>query len=79
MRGVYDVEDMVEALENSIEYLRDAGEELHGIIEYEDQEQEIVSVRKELEDLLGETLEIMQKIWEEERKELEREFFKSRL
>lgn len=76
---VYDTEDMTTALEEAINHINDAMTELDGMIEYQDEIDELVSTRDRLEQLLEEANEILAKQQEEEQRELEREFDRMRL
>lgn len=79
MRRLYDTEDMATALEEAIDYINNAITELDGMIEYQDQIDELIAIRNDLEQLQEETDEILAKQQEEEQRELEREFDKMRL
>ena len=79
MRRLYDTEDMATALEEAIGYINNAMTELDGMIEYQDQIDELIAIRNDLEQLQEETDEILAKQQEEEQRELEREFDKMRL
>ena len=79
MRRLYDTEDMATALEEAIDHINSAMNELDGMIEYQDQIDELIAIRNDLEQLQEETDEILAKQQEEEQRELEREFDKMRL
>ena len=79
MRRLYDTEDMAAALEEAINHINNAMTELDGMIEYQDQIDELIAIRNDLEQLQEETEEILAKQQEEEQRELEREFDKMRL
>ena len=79
MRRLYDTEDMAAALEEAINHINNAMTELDGMIEYQDQIDELIAIRNDLEQLQEETDEILAKQQEEEQRELEREFDKMRL
>lgn len=79
MRRLYDTEDMATALEEAINHINNAMTELDGMIEYQDQIDELIAIRNDLEQLQEETDEILAKQQEEEQRELEREFDKMRL
>ena len=79
MRRLYDTEDMTTALEEAIDHINNAMTELDGMIEYQDEIDELVSTRDRLEQLLEDANEILAKQQEEEQRELEREFNKMRL
>lgn len=76
---VYDTEDMTTALEEAIDHINNAMTELDGMIEYQDEIDELVSTRDRLEQLLEEANEILAKQQEEEQRELEREYDRMRL
>ena len=76
---MYSVEQMTIALEDAIYHLVKAEDELVGLVEYDAQLEQIMDTRKELEQLLDETNEILAKQQEEEQRELEREYYKTRL
>ena len=79
MKRLYDTEDMATALEEAISHINNAMTELDGMIEYQDQIDELIAIRNDLEQLQEETDEILAKQQEEEQRELEREFDKMRL
>ena len=79
MRRLYDTEDMATALEEAIDHINSAMNELDGMIEYQDQIDELIAIRNDLEQLQEETDEILAKQQEEEQRELEKEFDKMRL
>ena len=79
MRRLYDTEDMATALEEAISHINNAMTELDGMIEYQDQIDELIAIRNDLEQLQEETDEILAKQQEEEQRELEREFDKMRI
>ena len=79
MRRLYDTEDMATALEEAINHINNAMTELDGMIEYQDQIDELIAIRNDLEQLQEETDEILAKQQEEEQRELEREFDKMRI
>ena len=79
MRRLYDTEDMATALEEAINHINNAMTELDGMIEYQDQIDELIAIRNDLKQLQEETDEILAKQQEEEQRELEREFDKMRL
>lgn len=79
MKRLYDTEDMQSALEESIDYINKAMNELDGMIEYQDQIDELIAIRNDLEQLQEETNEILAKQQEAEQRELEREFDRMRL
>lgn len=79
MKRLYDTEDMATALEEAINHINNAMTELDGMIEYQDQIDELIAIRNDLEQLQEETDEILAKQQEEEQRELEREFDKMRL
>ena len=79
MRRLYDTEDMATALEEAIDHINSAMNELDGMIEYQDQIDELIAIKNDLEQLQEETDEILAKQQEEEQRELEREFDKMRL
>ena len=79
MKRLYDTEDMTTALEEAIDHINNAMTELDGMIEYQDEIDELVSTRDRLEQLLEDANEILAKQQEEEQRELEREFDKMRL
>ena len=79
MKRLYDTEDMAAALEEAISHINNAMAELDGMIEYQDQIDELIAIRNDLEQLQEETDEILAKQQEEEQRELEREFDKMRL
>ena len=76
---IYDTEDMTTALEEAIDHINNAMTELDGMVEYQDETNELVSTRDRLEQLLEEANEILAKQQEEEQKELEREYDRMRL
>lgn len=78
-KRLYDTEDMGTALEEAIGHINNAMTELDGMIEYQDQIDELIAIRNDLEQLQEETDEILAKQQEEEQRELEREFDKMRL
>ena len=78
-KRLYDTEDMATALEEAINHISNAMTELDGMIEYQDQIDELIAIRNDLEQLQEETDEILAKQQEEEQRELEREFDKMRL
>ena len=78
-KRLYDVEDMQSALEEAIDHINNAMTELDGMIEYQDQIDELIAIRNDLEQLLEDADEILAKQQEEEQRELEREFDKMRL
>ena len=78
-KRLYDTEDMATALEEAIDHINNAMTELDGMIEYQDQIDELIAIRNDLEQLQEETDEILAKQQEEEQRELEREFDKMRL
>ena len=78
-KRLYDTEDMATALEEAINHINNAMTELDGMIEYQDQIDELIAIRNDLEQLQEETDEILAKQQEEEQRELEREFDKMRL
>ena len=78
-KRLYDVEDMQSALEEAIDHINNAMTELDGMIEYQDQIDELIAIRNDLEQLQEETDEILAKQQEEEQRELEKEFDKMRL
>ena len=78
-KRLYDTEDMATALEEAINHISNAMTELDGMIEYQDQIDELIAIRNNLEQLQEETDEILAKQQEEEQRELEREFDKMRL
>ena len=79
MKRLYDTEDMATALEEAIDHINNAMTELDGMIEYQDQIDELIAIRNDLKQLQEETDEILAKQQEEEQRELEREFDKMRL
>ena len=79
MRRLYDTEDMATALEEAINHINNAMTELDGMIEYQDQIDELIAIKNDLEQLQEETDEILAKQQEEEQRELEREFDKMRI
>lgn len=79
MKRLYDTEDMATALEEAISHINNAMTELDGMIEYQDQIDELIAIRNDLEQLQEETDEILAKQQEEEQRELEREFDKMRI
>ena len=79
MKRLYDTEDMATALEEAINHINSAMSELDGMIEYQDQIDELIAIRNDLKQLQEETDEILAKQQEEEQRELEREFDKMRL
>ena len=79
MRRLYDTEDMATALEEAINHINNAITELDGMIEYQDQIDELIAIRNDLKQLQEETDEILAKQQEEEQRELEREFDKMRI
>ena len=79
MKRLYDTEDMATALEEAINHINNAMTELDGMIEYQDQIDELIAIRNDLEQLQEETDEILAKQQEEEQRELEREFDKMRI
>lgn len=79
MRRLYDTEDMATALEEAISHINNAMTELDGMIEYQDQIDELIAIRNDLEQLQEDANEILAKQQEEEQRELEREFDKMRL
>ena len=79
MKRLYDTEDMATALEEAIGHINNAMAELDGMIEYQDQIDELIAIKNDLEQLQEETDEILAKQQEEEQRELEREFDKMRL
>ena len=79
MKRLYDTEDMATALEEAINHINSAMSELDGMIEYQDQIDELIAIKNDLEQLQEETDEILAKQQEEEQRELEREFDKMRL
>lgn len=79
MRRLYDVEDMTTALEEAIDHINSAMNELDGMIEYQDQIDELIAIRNDLEQLQEEADEILAKQQEEEQRELEREYDRMRL
>ena len=78
-KRLYDTEDMATALEEAINHINNAMTELDGMIEYQDQIDELIAIRNDLEQLQEETDEILAKQQEEEQRELEREFDKMRI
>ena len=78
-KRLYDTEDMTTALEEAIDHINNAMTELDGMIEYQDQVDELIAIKNDLEQLLEEADEILAKQQEEEQRELEREFDKMRL
>lgn len=79
MKRLYDVEDMQSALEEAINHINSAMTELDGMVEYQDEVDDLISIRNGLKQLQEETDDIMQKQWADEQKELEREFDKTRI
>ena len=79
MKRLYDTEDMATALEEAINHINSAMSELDGMIEYQDQIDELIAIKNDLEQLQEETDEILAKQQEEEQRELEREFDKMRI
>ena len=79
MKRLYDTEDMATALEEAINHINSAMSELDGMIEYQDQIDELIAIRNDLKQLQEETDEILAKQQEEEQRELEREFDKMRI
>lgn len=79
MKRLYDTEDMATALEEAIDHINNAMTELDGMIEYQDQIDELIAIRNDLEQLQEDANEILAKQQEEEQRELEREFDKMRL
>ena len=79
MRRLYDTEDMTTALEEAIDHINNAMTELDGMIEYQDQIDELIAIRNNLEQLQEDANEILAKQQEEEQRELEREFNKMRI
>lgn len=79
MRRLYDVEDMTTALEEAIDHINNAMNELDGMVEYQDQIDELIAIRNDLEQLQEEANEILAKQQEEEQRELENEFNRMRL
>ena len=78
-KRLYDTEDMATALEEAINHINNAITELDGMIEYQDQIDELIAIRNDLKQLQEETDEILAKQQEEEQRELEREFDKMRI
>ena len=76
---IYDTEDMTTALEEAIDHINNAMTELDGMVEYQDETNELVSTRDRLEQLLEEANEILAKQQDEEQKDLEREYDRMRL
>ena len=76
---IYDTEDMTTALEEAIDHINNAMTELDGMIEYQDEIDELIGTRDRLEQLLEEANEILAKQQEEEQRELEREYDRMRL
>lgn len=76
---VYDTEDMTTALEEAIDHINNAMTELDGMVEYQDEIDELINIRDRLEQLQEEANEILAKQQEEEQRELEREYDRMRL
>ena len=75
----YDVEDMVDGLESAIRHLTNAEDELLGMVEFEGEVADIIGIRKQLEQLLEEANDILQKQLDDEQKALENSLDKLRM
>lgn len=75
----YDIDDMVEALEEAIKHLGRAEDELIGMVEYEEETGDIIAIRKNLESLLEEAESILQDEYYDNQQALEQSFNSSRL
>lgn len=74
---MYDVSEILDALETAKNHIHNAADEVGYFIELEDAYHSILSCEHELEQLLDETNEILKKQQEAEEKALNREYEKS--
>lgn len=77
--SVYSDVDNADELEDAEGYILDAIECLNNYTEFEDICDELLDVKGEIEIIFSKLNEKRQKVWEQENKELEREFYNSRL
>lgn len=76
--NAYDIETKSNALEEAIDYINKAMSELEGL-DYQDQIDELVSIRNTLEQLQEENNDLLCEIQEAEEQELDNEYEKSKL